>query len=141
MPYIRVQVLGGVSAIGNGKMIVDGQLYINVKQGQMIYVAPGTHSVAYETTLSGTRCSTVCDFASDSMLTAFVIDEDGSVSRFVMGSCSQEETQRLLGEASELVQRAEIKAEKEKREDLKEKLKMTAIVIGAIIFVIWLLFS
>lgn len=92
MPYIRVQVLGGASPTGSGKMIVDGQRYVKVKQGQMIYVALGTHSVAYKTTLRGTRCSTVCDFASDSMVTAFV-----------RGSCSEEETQRLLDEASDAI--------------------------------------
>lgn len=76
MPYIVVKVMGRVSNIGNGSFYVDGCPYYQVKDGTIIYVQEGSHSIKYRTTLKSTESTASAYFDYNTVMYANIIDED-----------------------------------------------------------------
>lgn len=78
MPYIVVNVMGRVGAGGNGSLWVDGFPHSHIKNGEVIYVSEGYHSVKYVPTLKKTEWTTSANFTYSTVMTANVVDEDFS---------------------------------------------------------------
>lgn len=95
MPYIVVKVGGYVRDTGNGSLWVDGFPYSHVKQGYVIRVSEGYHSIKYVPTLKKTEWTTSVNFYSNTVMEANVIDEDFSSPSFTTHLASDDELSQL----------------------------------------------
>lgn len=83
MPYIVIKVGGYVNYNGgNGSLWVDGFPYSHVKNGEIIYVNVGPHSVKYVPTLKGSEWTASANFTQNTVMDAFVINENYSAPSF-----------------------------------------------------------
>ncbi|MBP3328600.1 MAG: hypothetical protein J6L91_06790, partial [Clostridia bacterium] len=82
MPYIVINVMGRVSSTGNGSFYVDGCPYYHVKNGLVIRVSEGSHSIKYRTSLKNTESTASTYFDTNTVMIANIIDEDFSAPDF-----------------------------------------------------------
>lgn len=82
MPYIVVKVGGYINPNGNGSLWIDGFPHSHVKNGKIIYVSAGPHSVKYVPTLKGSEWTASANFTQNTVMDAFVINENYSAPNF-----------------------------------------------------------
>ncbi|MBQ7043852.1 MAG: hypothetical protein IJN78_04515 [Clostridia bacterium] len=117
MPFIKVNVMGRVSPNGNGTFYVDGRGYYNVKNGLVVYVSEGSHSVKYRTTLKGTESTASTYFEENTVMIANIIDEDFSAPDFRTHIASASELQELQNQVDTQLQMERFNEKKEKEKD------------------------
>lgn len=117
MPFIKVNVMGRVSPNGNGTFYVDGRGYYNVKNGLVVYVSEGSHSVKYRTTLKGTESTASTYFEENTVMIANIIDEDFSAPDFRTHIASVSELQELQNQVDTQLQMERFNEKKEKEKD------------------------
>lgn len=117
MPFIKVNVMGRVSSVGNGTFYVDGRGYYQVKNGLVIYVSEGSHSVKYRTTLKGTESTASTYFDTNTVMIANIIDEDFSAPDFRTHIASASELQELQNQIDAQLQAERASEAKEKEKD------------------------
>ncbi|MBE6626252.1 MAG: hypothetical protein E7628_03580 [Ruminococcaceae bacterium] len=98
MPYIVVNVMGNASKTGNGSLWIDGHAFPLIKDGQVINIGTGVHSVKYVPTLKKSEWATTVTFDSNTVLVANVLDEDFAPPKFE----TLEVTDEKIAELSEL---------------------------------------
>lgn len=130
MPFVVVKVMGRVSDVGNGTFYVDGRGYYQVKNGLVIYVSEGSHSVKYRTTLKGTESTASTYFDTNTVMIANVIDEDFSVPDFRTHLADANELKEL--ENKVYAQQSAMYA-KEEKEKTKDKWYVLRCIIGVIL--------
>lgn len=121
--------MGAASKTGNGSLWIDGRPYSFIKDGQVIPIGSGTHSIRYVPTLKKSEWTTTVTFGSNTVLIANVIDEDFSAPKFE----TYDVTNEKLAELEELSKKQ--KEEKEK-EDSTPSVSGVAKVIGVILVVL-----
>lgn len=128
MPYIVVNVMGQVSKTGNGSLWIDGHPFSLIKDGQVINVGTGVHSVKYVPTLKKSEWATTVTFGAKTVLIANVLDEDFAPPKFETYDVTDEKITQL----KEL--EAKQKQEKEKSESGFGigKVIVAAIIVGII---------
>lgn len=117
MPFIKVNVMGRVSPTGNGTFYVDGRGYYQVKNGLVIYVSEGSHSVKYRTTLKGTESTASTYFDTNTVMIANIIDEDFSAPDFRTHIADASELQELQNKVDTQLQAERASEAKEKEKD------------------------
>ena len=130
MPFIKVNVMGRVSPIGNGTFYVDGRGYYQVKDGLVIYVSEGSHSVKYRTTLKGTESTASTYFDTNTVMTANIIDEDFTAPDFRTHIASADELMELQDRVYAQANASRVNTSKEKAKDKWYTLRC---IIGIII--------
>ena len=137
MPYIVVNVMGAASKTGNGSIWVDGHPNSLIKDGEVIYVSSGTHSIKYVPTLKRSEWTTAISFDSNTVVIANVIDEDFSSPRFE----SHTVTNQKISELEELRKKQKEDKEKEDKSDGIKSCLFTILKIVGVLLVIGLIIS
>ncbi|MBQ8784305.1 MAG: hypothetical protein IJZ57_11105 [Clostridia bacterium] len=132
MPYIVINVMGRVSNTGNGSFYVDGCPYYRIKNGFVIRVSEGSHSIKYRATLKNTESTASTYFNSNTVMIANIVDEDFSAPDFRTHLAEERELKELEDKLSS--QDLEQKFE-EKREAKKGKGHTIRIIIGVIVVI------
>ena len=117
MPFIKVNIMGRVNPNGNGTFYVDGRGYYNVKDGLVVYVSEGSHSVKYRTTLKGTESTASTYFEENTVMIANIIDEDFTAPDFRTHIASASELQELQNQIDTQLQMERFNEKKEKEKD------------------------
>lgn len=102
MPYIIVKVGGHVDYNGgNGSLWVDGFPHSHIRDGAIIPVSEGSHSIKYVPTLKGTEWTVSSTFTQNTVMEAYVIDENFSAPSFTTHIASESELARIRSEISD----------------------------------------
>lgn len=132
MPYIVINVMGRVSSTGNGSFYVDGCPYYHVKNGLVIRVSEGSHSIKYRTSLKNTESTASTYFDTNTVMIANIIDEDFSAPDFRTHIATESELRELEDRISS--QDLE-KTFENKRKEKKDRGHTIRIIIGVIIVI------
>lgn len=124
MPYIVVSVMGRASKDGNGSLWIDGHPYSLIKDGQVIYVGSGVHSVKYVPTLKKSEWATTVTFGAKTVMVANVLDEDFAPPKFE----TYDVTDEKLTELKELETK-----QKQEREKASSGFGIGKVIVAAVI--------
>ncbi len=130
MPFIKVNVMGRVSNVGNGTFYVDGRGYYQLKDGLVIYVSEGSHSIKYRTSLKGTESTASAYFERNTVMIANVIDKDFSAPDIRTHIADENELQEL---ENKVYTQEQVARANEKTEEKKDKKYVFRCIIGVVL--------